>query len=137
MSELREKIAAKIAPHMRLISFNPDCETQEQNKQYALEVADTVLALIQKEQGWREIESAPKDGTHILITSFNTANWSDGVDRSYWQTQTAHFSNGHWVTESYPDSQYGYSEIEYLTAYASGPTHWQPLPTPPQVEDET
>lgn len=55
MSELREKIAAKIAPHMRLTSFNPDCETQERNKQYALEVADSVIALIQKEQEWRDI----------------------------------------------------------------------------------
>ena len=45
-AELREKIAAKIAPHMRMTTFNPDCETQERNRQYALEVADAILALL-------------------------------------------------------------------------------------------
>jgi len=84
---------------------------------------------------WQPIETAPKDGSWVLITSYNTANWSDGVDRSYWQTQTAHFINGHWVTESYPDSHYGYMEVEYLTTYADGPTHWMPLPAPPKENE--
>lgn len=89
-----------------------------------------------KQEEWQDISTAPKDGTDVLITSWNTAKWADGVDRSYWQTQTARFINGHWVTESYPDSQYGYMEVEYITAHASGPTHWQPLPTPPQSKKE-
>lgn len=42
----REKIAQIIAPHMRLTSFNPDNETQELNKLYALEVADAILAAL-------------------------------------------------------------------------------------------
>ena len=83
---------------------------------------------------WQPIETAPVDGTWVLITSYNTANWSDGVDRSYWQTQSAHYINGAWVIGTYADSQYGYMEVEYYTPYASGPTHWMPLPAPPILE---
>ena len=45
-AELREKIAAKLAPHMLMYTFDPDCETQERNRQYALDVADAILALL-------------------------------------------------------------------------------------------
>lgn len=114
MSELREKIAAKIAPHMRLISFNPDCETQEQNKQYALEVADTVLALIQKEQVWRDISSAPKDGRLMLL------ELDDGSIKLGRYHKSPTYSFLWWSEDAAPLSE---------------PRRW--CPTPPQGEDET
>ena len=55
---------------------------------------------------WRDIASAPKDGTRVLLAkkgvhAMHTAFWRDGV----W-----HCGN---------------------LQYFNGPTHWQPLPLPP------
>lgn len=86
---------------------------------------------------WQPIETAPKDGARVLVTSYSTANWSDGVDRSYWQTQVAWLVCGEWITESHEDSQYGCVNIPYRNPYANGPTHWMPLPAPPTDEVAT
>lgn len=57
MSELRSEIMKA------LIGFPPETVTE------AEQIVDRVIALIQKEQGWRDdIESAPRDGTRILLS---------------------------------------------------------------------
>lgn len=66
---------------------------------------------------WLPIETAPKDGTRVLL-------------RSKWGVEIAHYDNecvwlgpgGHWVTF------YNRSDTEE----AEHPTHWQPLPSPPK-----
>lgn len=62
--------------------------------------------------GWRPIETAPKDGTHILVWMRHEAYGfkAEGVDTARW---TDH-NGGGWVT------------------WLSGtPTHWMPLPSAP------
>lgn len=65
---------------------------------------------------WREIETAPKDGTHLLLGS-EPDQWvgegyyeADG-DRGWYQ------AGSHW-TDPHDGSM--------------NPTHWQPMPGPPQ-----
>lgn len=59
-------------------------------------------------QGWMPIESAPKDGTSIII-----ALTDDTVSEAYWHRRG-------WVVHG-----------EFLSDQQ---THWQPLPTPPAKE---
>lgn len=43
--ELRNRVAAKVAPHLRgMSSFGADAETVHQNRDYALKVADAILS---------------------------------------------------------------------------------------------
>lgn len=60
--------------------------------------------------GWLPIESAPKDGTQILIEVhpriFDVVSWSDGAWR----------------------------ECGNFMRLRKDPTHWRPLPTPPSGE---
>jgi hypothetical protein len=67
---------------------------------------------------WLPIESAPKDGTHILI--FEVPAF-EGDEQMY---VVGRWSDFGW-TESYAD--------EYAIC---SPTHWMPLPPPPKTEGE-
>lgn len=61
-------------------------------------------AAVAEAMAWRPIETAPKDDTELLLGQFDGTRFvCDGVaDWSYWQH------------------------------YEPAPTHWQPLPQPPQ-----
>lgn len=78
-----------------------------------------VLALIAEVEqarianGWLPIETAPKDGTKILILT------DDGIIESFWR-------NGAW------DQSIVYADYGAHTEIDSAPTYWQPLPAIPQ-----
>lgn len=59
--------------------------------------------------GWRPIETAPKDGTQILLLGDRS------VVNGSWNRGSAFFSP-HWMG--------GIHE----------PTHWMPLPAPPEIQ---
>lgn len=59
---------------------------------------------------WQPIETAPKDGRHILVYS------NDRIISAYWS-----FSAEDWAEVLHGDIMHS-------------PTHWQPLPKPPQEE---
>lgn len=68
-------------------------------------------------QGWRDIASAPRDGTHVLVAGFS------------WRP---HQAVAHWGSTTYNRSKRAYNKgwtaipgVELL------PTHWMPLPEPP------
>ena len=63
--------------------------------------------------GWQPIETAPKDGTHILAHNGNT----------YYPAVVIHWFESGWFFSTYPTD----IENEY------DPVRWMPLPTPPQV----
>ena len=65
---------------------------------------------------WLDIETAPKDGTNILIT--NKAN----------DTFVCHYREGFWYSDFYDGYDYGYLFSE--------PTHWRPLPKPPEENEQ-
>lgn len=84
----------------------------------SFKAADRILAYESAKQkgeaeGWRPIESAPKDGTNILLAH------ARAVFDGYWDV----YANG-WVddvTDLYED------KITYQA------THWRPLPEPPTM----
>ena len=68
---------------------------------------------------WQPIETAPKDGTEILIAS------DCFVEAAYWEGKDSLYP---WVTLDGQHVTNGRQEGIY------GPTHWQPLPAPPLPE---
>ncbi len=75
---------------------------------------------------WQPIESAPKDGTWILLGGGRTDDEDDA--RTIAVGQWTNYLNGgttswHWQFAWYDGGYYG--------AY-NNPTHWMPLPEPPK-----
>jgi hypothetical protein len=71
-------------------------------------------------QGWQPIETAPKDGTEVLLwlqppyNSIEKARWFD-----LW---------GNWQIGEFPEDS-----DEYCGIGSALPTHWMPIPTPPVI----
>lgn len=114
------------------------------HEQMAHEVADALNAAALRAQGretgqWLPIETAPKDGTPVLIV------WLD--DEGVWQQRRAWFER-QFEGEGYADDEaqttiwrqawtdnrvasFGCEEVwEYE------PTHWMPLPSPPVTQEK-
>jgi hypothetical protein len=68
----------------------------------------------ERESGWQPIETAPKDGTEILIA------WGDKVTFSYWldNSKTSHPWQGWKLPSMFPVS--------------GKPSHWMPIPKIPR-----
>lgn len=71
---------------------------------------------------WQPIETAPKDGTRILVVSgekgFYTAPGDIGV--------------AHWEKQAFPNGVHEWVAVwccDQVTTFK--PTHWMPLPEPP------
>ena len=78
--------------------------------------------------GWRPIETAPKDGTMLLLAGFNFGNPQRGqhITAGSWRNE-----RGWW--EGLPDPV-----AEHLTANTqlNNLTHWMPLPAAPGAEQK-
>lgn len=72
--------------------------------------------------GWQPIETAPKDGSAILIYG-GTYSYSIYADEPFDGVSIARWYRFHWRGE---DRQ------AHDDWYSHNPTHWQPLPNPPQ-----
>lgn len=69
---------------------------------------------------WQPIETAQKDGDDVLISGFNYNDESKGR----WVGMAAYNQFGVW----------GQNEFDETGYYQ--PTHWMPLPEPPQAKEE-
>ena len=81
---------------------------------------------------WRPIESAPKDGTHLLL--YGRIEWEDYGDEGdppeivvgYYDVDEWDFKEGWVLVNANPYTDFCH------------PTHWMPRPAPPeQNENET
>lgn len=68
--------------------------------------------------GWRLIETAPRDGTAVII------NVDDTVGEAYFSASDDHHEGWWWANTSWGD---------YWADKAGNPTHWLPLPSAPTV----
>ena len=81
------------------------------------EVAEALRALPATSDGWQDIESAPRD-QEILVTDGETVCSANGHHYS---------TGGNYIWEG-SDDRGGLKELEIT------PTHWMPLPAPPEIE---
>ena len=74
---------------------------------------------------WRSIETAPKDGTEVLLRVERRAGVPGGL-------LVGHFmSGGHCIEDHPPIDRGWYFWNGAIFDRAANPTHWMPLPAPP------
>ena len=78
--------------------------------------------------GWQPIETAPKDGTWILVYGEGTDDEAD--TRKVSVAQYTNYLNGTIYDEFW--WQFAWYDGGYYGRFEN-PTHWMPLPTPPNV----
>lgn len=78
---------------------------------------------------WREISTAPMDGTEIILrrgSRVTAGAWTD------WSKSEATFnSRGDYLGQEEYDSGAQWCSWDGGFCEDDGPTHWQPLPEPP------
>ena len=79
-------------------------------------VASALSAQVQDVAGWQPIETAPKDGTRLLLMWEPFSGMSEHVELGKWNVR-----NG-WV------NTYGH-------AFSGSPTHFMPLPAAPAKQE--
>ncbi len=73
---------------------------------------------------WRPIETAPKDGTEIILTGRYSRTAGPAIhNREYVMRVTT----GYWSANRWQTGNFGMWEE---------PTHWKPLPEPPDLEEK-
>ena len=88
-------------------------------------VIDAMLAFAQQPEGWRPIETAPKDGEPILIWKPNERMVGEYMMAAYWDN-----SDEPGFVPVGGQHKQGY--LSSVTGTPQGyPTHWRPLPAPP------
>lgn len=86
---------------------------------------------LQTERGWQPIETAPKDGSDILVYDSEDkqtvmvfyGDSASGFGRRYGKAAMAFCVSG-----SFNDSMGGFDTVD-------APTHWMPLPEPPEGDN--
>lgn len=71
---------------------------------------------------WQSIETAPRDGTKILV-AFNSLSGGKSV-------ATARCIDGLWIGGLAVDKTTG--DLEIIRMESRPPTHWMPAPEPPK-----
>jgi len=111
-----EQIAGAVAwvedAESRLAEFEQDNHMQD----IEIQKLEAELAALKATQEWRGMESAPKDGTFVLVIDSEYGDHSGAFVAQYSQ----HSFSGCWLTSHTP--------------HVVRPTHWLPLPTPPQEQ---
>lgn len=77
---------------------------------------------------WQPIETAPKDGTWIIVFGGYAAD--DDADRTFAIVQWSNYLN---CGKTYPRWMFAWYDGGYYGRYYD-PTHWMPLPPPPGDE---
>jgi hypothetical protein len=72
--------------------------------------------------GWRPMQSAPRDGSRILVTTRATEQGPAEVDVAYWAKADQFGIEGWRAADSHPGQVFGYADPELLC--------WMPMPMP-------
>lgn len=111
--------------HGGVLTLRERAEQAEASLVALREERDTLKQQLEA-QGWRDIASAPKDGTRIMLA------WKHGVVMARWRDEAAYAKcerrPGWEVDDCEGDCWFSFS-LE-----PDAPTHWQPLPAPPTTE---
>jgi hypothetical protein len=75
-------------------------------------------------EGWQDIATAPRDGTRVLLA------WADGAMAiAVWQNRNENLEADTYY-EGWVD------QFDFVAMSVEAPTHWMPLPPPPDTEDD-
>ena len=111
-----------MSQHTELIARLRDAGRYESiSGAWAIEAADALQAMDRVPMTWQSIDTAPKDGTNVLLC-FPGLGWVRGS----WDSQIHHKK---------PKPYWTHDCIHYMSvahARANQPNWWMPLPTPPE-----
>ena len=140
IAELRDTLRPYIAHRSDCTIWrtNPDGDYCTCGVQEAVNKADRLVADLLAAEGWRDIRTAPKDGTAVLCTwvyqlSDGRVHWSNVMHVLSWWANWHGAGQGAWVLDGdfaahfAPDGYHETPPIQY-----GEPTHWMPLPAPPR-----
>ncbi len=94
---------------------------QLEGKQMVINQLEVEIASLRKQNEWQPIETAPRDGTYILVTRC-PATTRPPISKVSWSAGRARIPA--WRIWNGATGRLGY-----------GPTHWMPLPQPPKVKE--
>lgn len=77
---------------------------------------------------WQPIETAPKDGTAVYVC--DTETWEPAPMIAHWGQHNSWDDGSHWLCGRKDDWPRG--KIKREPAIMPTPTHWMPLPAPPE-----
>lgn len=100
--------------------FNPNTESAYKAYQAGRNALASSPSSAPAESGWQPIETAPKDGTQIVLL------WDGKVVVGHWFRGESVWSG---PAQNWIKDQWGLNSV----AYRSAPTLWQPLPAAPQA----
>jgi hypothetical protein len=130
--QLAQRIDTAFGITQHLCMRDMDYETCSQCADTATQIAQLVLLIEQVFAGyqsaeWQPIETAPKDGTSILVAT------EEGVQLVAWLDNNTSLHSRKFMEwcepGSWQDEQGGYT-------IADNPTHWTPLPNLPKTDSE-
>lgn len=125
MTKHEEETLEKIRNGFRAMSLADDnSENETEIWKTCVNEIEAFLSTVQPEEEWRDISTAPKDGTHFIAGYF-FLNPDPIFDQAVicWDDDCEFFTDG-----GYDDS---------LDEYISFPaTHWQPLTQAPETSKE-
>ena len=86
---------------------------------------------LEKLRGWQPIETAPREGEQVLLAPQMMVGWWEFGDEN-WQVLHIHLNHDSTVADDWtvdvPKRWYCLA----ANAWGQEPTHWMPLPEPPQ-----
>jgi hypothetical protein len=87
---------------------------------------------------WRSIETAPRDGTWVLLAGGECESNEESDNRgrvvtAQWTTKYRSNTGDRWI-DDFGRWQFAYYDSGFYGEYEN-PTHWQPLPQPPNTPD--
>ncbi|MCZ7856050.1 hypothetical protein O9X81_05440 [Agrobacterium salinitolerans] len=114
-------VAHDAAVALNAVLEKPEDKDRQHHARYYLDVLRSALsAQVQDVAGWQPIESAPRDGTVILL-----------VGGAYHGNPFT----GYWELRQFNPTRPWVSVVNESRLYEHVPTHWMPLPTSPAKQE--
>lgn len=83
--------------------------------------------------GWQPIETAPRDGRHIIAGRFGPSHELLWVKDTHWDTAEGAAQADGYTAAQADDYETGWQNADAFMDGTCGPTHWMPLPAPPST----
>lgn len=121
-----------VAEHLDEETERADLWTEIEVNAETLRSALTCLKALLNPDPWRPIEEAPTDGKSVLLACDYDRHGKQRVTLAWWDDQFDKSEiSGCWIEGWF----YDYQEDENTPMRVEfRPTHWKPLPTPPEKE---
>lgn len=103
------------------------CERRKSEMALKIQTLERELAAEKSKHTWKPIETAPKDGTSIMLLS-----WKNRICVARWEQ--LHFVGIGWFVSVPVCGGWGSGSDTFIPNTKEDlPTHWQPLPEPPNA----